>query len=117
MESYYIVINYYIDYINIESAVFSVVMIVLTHNAILDAEAQLVPEIRPANKHHGNRGTPDDVHLDPGLRLQTLRDAGAVKVTFPFEFIPSKRRGEKQSCSRKYFKCDKSKLWKGLKKG
>lgn len=77
-------------------------MIIHTHNAILDTEAQLVPEIRPANKHHGNRGTPDDVHLDPGLRLKTLRDADAVKVTFPFEFITSKRTEEKQSCSRKY---------------
>lgn len=92
-------------------------MIIHTHNAILDAEAQLVPEIRPANKHHGNRGTPDDVHLDPGLRLKTLRDAGAEKVTSPFEFIPSKRIGEKQSCSRKYFKSDKGKQWERVKKG
>lgn len=45
-----------------------------THNAVLDAEAQLVPEVRPADEHHGDRRTPDDVHLDPGLRLETLRE-------------------------------------------
>lgn len=43
-----------------------------THYAILDAEAQLVSEIRPANEHHGDRRAPDNVHLDPGLRLETL---------------------------------------------
>ena len=45
-----------------------------THNAVLDAEAQLVSEVRPADEHHGNRRTPDDVQLDPGLRLETLRE-------------------------------------------
>lgn len=44
-----------------------------THNAVLDAEAQLVPEVWPADEHHGDRRTPNNVHLDPGLRLETLR--------------------------------------------
>lgn len=40
-----------------------------THNAVLDAEAQLVSEVRPADEHHSDGWAPDDVHLDPGLRL------------------------------------------------
>lgn len=60
-------------------------MIYHTHNAVLDTEAQLVPEIWPANKHHGNRGTPDDVHLDPGLRLKTLKKYRQSKTEFCFK--------------------------------
>lgn len=43
-----------------------------THNAILDAKAQLVPEVRSTDEYCGYRRTPDNVHLDPGLRLKTL---------------------------------------------
>lgn len=43
-----------------------------THYAVLDTEAQLISEVWPANEHHSDRRTPDDVHLDPGLRFQTL---------------------------------------------
>lgn len=52
----------------------------LTHDSVLYAEAQLVSEVRPADQHHGNGRTPDDVHLDPGLRLQTLKDDRDVKT-------------------------------------
>lgn len=71
-----------------------------THNAVLDTEAQLVPEIWPANEHHGNRGTPDDVHLDPRLRLKTLRDADTVKMRglYPHFFVSSERTEEKYIC-------------------
>jgi len=47
-----------------------------THDAVLDAEAQLVPEVRPADEHHGDGGTPDDVQLDPGLSLEALGGGG-----------------------------------------
>ena len=40
-----------------------------TYDAVLDTETQLVSEVWPANEHHGDGRTPDDVHLDPGLRL------------------------------------------------
>lgn len=52
-----------------------------TYDAVLDAEAQLVSEVRPANEDHGDGRTPDDVHLDPGLRLQTLRGHGSAHET------------------------------------
>lgn len=45
-----------------------------THNAVLDAKAQLVSEVRPADEHHGYRRTPDNVHLNPGLRLEALKE-------------------------------------------
>lgn len=48
--------------------------VISTHNAVLDAKAQLVSEVRPADENHGDRRTPDNVHLDPGLRLETLKE-------------------------------------------
>lgn len=79
------------------SAAFLLVCVVIichTHNAVLDAEAQLVPEIWPANEHHCNRGTPDNVHLDPRLRLKTLRDADTVKLSIYCHFFVSGERTE-----------------------
>lgn len=43
-----------------------------TDNAILNAEAQLVAEVRPSDEYSGHWGTSDNVELDPRLVLQTL---------------------------------------------
>lgn len=44
-------------------------------NAILYAEAELVPEVWSADEDHGDWRTSNNVHLNPGLRLQALDDA------------------------------------------
>lgn len=45
----------------------------VTHNAILYTETELVAEVGSADEDHGDWRTSDNVHLNPGLRLQTLR--------------------------------------------
>lgn len=87
-----------------------VVVICHTHNAVLDTEAQLVPEIWPANEHHGNRGTPDDVHLDPRLRLKTLRDADAVNLSLYCPFFVSGERTEDKHLLKNNVKVKRVKL-------
>lgn len=41
----------------------------VTHNAILNAKAELISEIWSADEDHGDGRTSDDVHLDSRLRL------------------------------------------------
>lgn len=48
-----------------------------THDSVLDAEAQLVAQVRSPDQHGGHRGTPHDVQLHPGLVLQALKCEGA----------------------------------------
>lgn len=43
-----------------------------TDNSILDAEAQLVAQVRTSDEDGGHGGASDDVELDPGLVLQAL---------------------------------------------
>lgn len=43
-----------------------------TDNSILDAEAQLVAQVRASDEDGGHGGASDDVELDPGLVLQAL---------------------------------------------
>lgn len=43
-----------------------------TDNAILDAEAQLIAQVRASDEDGGHGGAPDDVQLDPRLVLQSL---------------------------------------------
>lgn len=43
-----------------------------TDNAVLDAEAQLVAQVRASDEDGGHGGASDDVQLDPGLVLQAL---------------------------------------------
>ena len=44
-----------------------------TYDSILDAETQLVAEVRSPDQHGRHWRTPHDVQLDPGLILQTLK--------------------------------------------
>lgn len=44
-----------------------------THYSILDAKAQLISKVWSTDQNHGHGGTPDNVQLDPGLGLESLR--------------------------------------------
>lgn len=46
-----------------------------THDAILDAKAQLVAQVGSPDEDRGHGGAPDDVQLDPRLVLQSLQEA------------------------------------------
>lgn len=67
-----------------------------TNNAILNAEAQLVAEVRPSDEYSGDRRTSDSVELDPRLVLQTLR-----QDTYRRHCIGKRRLGPKKKNNKK----------------